>query len=528
MKIIKIVLISIVVALTFYACNEDDTTFDLEQISAPSDITASFNISQDDTGLVTITPVGVAVSSFQVYFGDMANEEPTIVTPGNSTQHIYAEGTYTAKIVGVGASGVTSEFLQDIAISFRAPENLMTSIVQDIINPAMITVSATANFAIGFDVYFGDIQDESPKSIMPGETIEHTYESPGVYTVRVVAKGAGVASIETTQEITVSEANDPVILPIDFESLTVNYGFISFGEAFAEVIDNPNQTNGNTSDKVGRLIKPSGAQVWAGTFLQLDSPIDFSSNKIFKVKVFSPKSGITVKLKVENTTDGNIGYEIDALNTVANDWEELIFDFSSVDMSQEYQKVVIFFDFGNDGDDSQYLFDDIKLVNEPVAAAPDPALPSVNVISLFSEAYTDVAIDTWRTSWSDALFEDVTIAGNSTKKYSALSFVGIESTSSPIDATAMTHFHTDVWTSNATELKIKLVDFGADGAFAGGDDVEHEIIISSPALGEWVSLDIPLSDFSGLTTRAHIAQLIYAGSPSGETTVFIDNVFFHN
>jgi hypothetical protein len=41
-----------------------------------------------------------------------------------------------------------------------------------------------------------------------------------------------------------------------------------------------------------------------------------------------------------------------------------------------------------------------------------------------------------------------------------------------------------------------------------------------------VSLDIPLSDFTGLTTRSHIAQLIFVGAPFGNTTVYVDNVFF--
>jgi hypothetical protein len=51
--------------------------------------------------------------------------------------------------------------------------------------------------------------------------------------------------------------------------------------------------------------------------------------------------------------------------------------------------------------------------------------------------------------------------------------------------------------------------------------------ITAPAKGSWVSLDIPLSDFTGLTTRAHIAQLIYV-EPSGNNTVYVDNVYFHN
>lgn len=175
-----------------------------------------------------------------------------------------------------------------------------------------------------------------------------------------------------------------------------------------------------------------------------------------------------------------------------------------------------------------YTAGDTSSGTEPTSAAPAPTVAEANVISMFSNAYTDVVVDTWRTDWSDATLEDIMVAGDDVKKYSALNFVGIETVSNQIDATTMTHFHTDIWTADATEFRIKLVDFGADGAFGGGDDVEHEIAVSAPAQGEWISLDIPLADFTGLTTTANISQLIYSGDPSGALTVFVDNVYFHN
>jgi len=91
----------------------------------------------------------------------------------------------------------------------------------------------------------------------------------------------------------------------------------------------------------------------------------------------------------------------------------------------------------------------------------------------------------------------------------------------------MTHFRIDVWSADITVFGIKLVDFGADGAFGGGDDVEHQINFDAPAQGGWVSYDIPLSDFTGLTTREHMAQYILVGQPVGATTIFVDNVYFH-
>ena len=168
----------------------------------------------------------------------------------------------------------------------------------------------------------------------------------------------------------------------------------------------------------------------------------------------------------------------------------------------------------------------VDFVVVPVVAAPTPTQDPANVISMFSDAYTDVAVDTWLTSWSQGVLEDVLIDGNPTKKYSEVNFVGVETTGpNLIDATSMTHFHMDVWTPDANDFKIKLVDFGADGAYGGGDDSEHELTFAAPATGTWISYDIPLADFTGLASTEHLAQLIMVKAPLG--TLFIDNVFYY-
>ena len=147
---------------------------------------------------------------------------------------------------------------------------------------------------------------------------------------------------------------------------------------------------------------------------------------------------------------------------------------------------------------------------------------------MFSNAYTNVAVDTWRTEWSNATLEDIQIAGNDTKKYTALDFVGVETVGGNlIDASSMTHIHMDVWTPDMTTVRIKLVDFGNDAAFDGGDDSEHELVFENPSQGQWISYDIPLSDFTGLTSSVHMAQYILSGLPSGGGTLYVDNVYFY-
>jgi hypothetical protein len=79
------------------------------------------------------------------------------------------------------------------------------------------------------------------------------------------------------------------------------------------------------------------------------------------MKVWSPASGITVKLKLENLANNNINIERDAVTTVANGWEELTYDFNGIVNSNNFQRVVVFFDFGNPGTGATYYFDDIRL-----------------------------------------------------------------------------------------------------------------------------------------------------------------------
>ena len=129
------------------------------------------------------------------------------------------------------------------------------------------------------------------------------------------------------------------------------------------VVNNPDASGINTTSKVGKLVKGNGAQVWAGSYINLDAPINFSSLQKIKMKVWSPQAGIVVKLKLENYANSSINTELDATTTTANAWEELTYNFTGINNANNYQRVVVFFDFGVSGNGSSYYFDEIKLSN---------------------------------------------------------------------------------------------------------------------------------------------------------------------
>lgn len=330
--------------------------------------------------------------------------------------------------------------------------------------------------------------------------------------------------------------------PIDFEDggYGANWTWAVFendDNPPLEIISNPDMTGINTSATVAKFTARQTGQPWAGCESLHGTDIGTysinSSNSTIKIMVW--KTVISdVGIKLVKPDGWSLG-EIKVANTVVNEWEELTFDFSS-QMQDGYDQIVVFPDFDLNGrtQDNVIYFDNITFSGqgggggeEPEMAAPSPTQNQQNVISMFSDVYNDVTVDTWRTDWSEGNYEEVLIEGNPTKKYTSLNFVGIETLGANlIDATSMTHFHIDMWTPDVNDFKVKLVDFGADAAYGGGDDSEHEITFAAPATETWISYDIPLSDFVNLQNRNHLAQLILVKAPLG--TIYIDNVFFYN
>ena len=338
----------------------DDVSF-LDTAAASANLTALFEITQDNSGLVTITPNGEGAAFYDIYYGD-ATVAPAKVIPGKNTQHTYAEGIYNVKIVAHSVTGKTVEATKQLTVSFKAPENLVVNIAIDAVNRYKINVSATALYETFFRIYFGDVPNEVPQSFIEGATISHTYAAVGAYTVRVVALSGGAA---TTTFTTVVNIVDPVLLPITFESSTVNYTWNNFDGGAVTVINNPQSNGINTSAKVARMVKNAG-QPWGGSWIGLGGPIDFSANRVFRMKVFSPRVGAKVLLKVENA-NGTISYEKEVLTTVANTWEDMAFDFRAINTANSYEHIVIIFDNGTMGNGTAnftFLMDDIRLANQ--------------------------------------------------------------------------------------------------------------------------------------------------------------------
>ena len=359
MKYITLFFLMAVIAIGCKKEKYEDTSF-VEAANGPDSLSVLFEITQDNSGLVTITPNGVGAVKYDVYYGH-GPATATTIDAGKNTTHIYPEGVFNVRIVAYAVNGKTKELTRQLTVSFRAPANLQVNVTADPANNYRVNVSASALYETNFRVYFGHVPNEVPVSFLEGQTVSHLYSATGTYNVRVVALSGGAATTEQTVPFTIV---DPLLLPLTFQSTTLNYNWSNFDGGNMTTVNNPNPGGINTSTRVAKMVKSPG-QPWGGSLIALSSAIDFSTNKIFRVKVFSPRVGAKMLLKVENATNAGINFEREATTTVANQWEYLYFDYSTINTAQSYHKIIVIWELGTPGDGSAnftFHMDDFELV----------------------------------------------------------------------------------------------------------------------------------------------------------------------
>ena len=157
----------------------------------------------------------------------------------------------------------------------------------------------------------------------------------------------------------IASTNAQISLPIDFENDQVlNEDIVNFNGGSGSVVNNPQFDDNNPSGYVGVIIR-DGGDIWAGSYIELDSYLDFSIYTHISMSVYTPISGLTVKFKLEG--DNGAQTERNAYTDLSNEWETLSWSFAG-EPSNTYNKLVLMFDFGNVGDgsvNSTFYFDNI-------------------------------------------------------------------------------------------------------------------------------------------------------------------------
>ncbi len=165
----------------------------------------------------------------------------------------------------------------------------------------------------------------------------------------------------------------------------------------------------------------------------------------------------------------------------------------------------------------------------PASAAPAPTAPAADVISLYSDSYTNRPVTSFNPHWGGSTTQNDTylVGGNASIMYTTLNFVGIDFVANKIDVTAMTHLHLDVYAPVGTTFRVKLVAFGATGTAVTG---QHELTFDATttpgfAAGGWSSLEIPMAAFPFTVPVDNIGQLVLS-SPDAPL-VLVDNIYWH-
>jgi hypothetical protein len=197
-----------------------------------------------------------------------------------------------------------------------------------------------------------------------------------VYTNRVLVLGFADTTICFKWD-SCSTCTAPVFqqvdLPVTFENQLVNYDLVDFGGNQSSIVDDPV----NSSNKVCKVIKSNTAELWAGTTIGGTSgfanPIPFAAGSTkLSVKIYSPDSGIPIRLKAEVLNDPGKTVETENITTIANGWETIEFNFANqvtgtqpINFTYAYKKLSIFFNFGTNGaaaGTKTYYFDDVIFV----------------------------------------------------------------------------------------------------------------------------------------------------------------------
>lgn len=201
-----------------------------------------------------------------------------------------------------------------------------------------------------------------------------------------------------------ANAKSKIDLPVTFEETNIDYTVTDFEGASTVLGQDPT----DPSNTVAITTKTNGSPNYAGTTVSTDlgfaSRIPFSIDETkMTVRVYSPKAGINVRLKVEDHNNAQLTAETDAKVTLANTWETIEFDFSTVatgtnpfNVNTYFDMASIFFDYESTGDDSVYYWDDLTfggilissedetdfatpVKTELIGSYPNPFNPSTNI-----------------------------------------------------------------------------------------------------------------------------------------------------
>jgi hypothetical protein len=400
---------------------------------------------------------------------------------------------------------------------------------------ASYTIPANTNVSVSFDydVVAFDANDDVDYEVFENGT------SKGI--VNLVVGGTGGISSSGTESISITAGTDSVSIKLyvtqnggsdyaGFDNFKVtsvpaccpitaaptptndSSDVISFySDAYTDIAGTDFNPNWGQSTVVDQTVKIQGNSAIKYSNLNyqgiaLAGSNDVSAMEYLHVDIWS-KSSTTLNLFAISTGPVEVSYAVTVPTTGWLSLDIPLSAFGAVNMADLIQ-----FKFDGNG---EFWMDNLFFYKVPQAStpAPDPTRAASDVISIYSDAYTDIAGTDFNPNWGQSTVVDQTvkIQGNNTIKYSNLNYQGIALAGSN-DVSEMEYLHVDIWSATSTALNLFMISTGP---------VEVSYTVAVPTSG-WLSLDIPLSAF-GAVNMADLIQFKFDGNGK----FWMDNLYLY-
>ncbi len=170
---------------------------------------------------------------------------------------------------------------------------------------------------------------------------------------------------------------------------------------------------------------------------------------------------------------------------------------------------------------------------------PVPTRTASNVVSVFSDSYTNIGVDFFNGYWQPyqtTLSSDFEVNGDKFLNYTNFNFVGNQLSTPRADLSEMTHLHFNMYIPGAVpsnfDFLVTIVDFGPNGQDGGGDDTRKQLFVpnsSNIKANEWLTIQLPLN----MSTKNKVGLIIYENINDPGTVkrglqeFYMDNVYFY-
>ena len=261
-------------------------------------------------------------------------------------------------------------------------------------------------------------------------------------------------------------------------------------------------------------VTHSSAGMKAGIFIASSLGKNLSNfqggNVLFDIKVVSGDSNITMKIDCGwpcSSGEQNLG------SKGSSGWETVTIPVNTLVskglvLSKVNTGIVV---WATNSTNTVFRIDNVRWqssgdgnVTDP-GAAPTPTEDESEVLSIFSDAYNDVEGTDFTPNWNQTTSASIV---NGELVYTNLNYQGTAFSAQNVSSYG--YLHVDFYSDNSTDLGIYLID--------GNNETEYVFTVTQ---GQWNSVDIPLTAFTGINLSSVIQFKVV-----GNGTVRLDNLYF--